>query len=109
MRAGLLGAGLAGAGLALAAAALPPAYAAAEDTTPPSAPGALRDCPLPAAPGSGLGIGVSLCWGAATDDVGVTGYDIQVKQSGVFTTVRTTTGPGSIVSGLTLGSRTRSG
>ncbi|MEU6432419.1 cellulose binding domain-containing protein [Microbispora sp. NPDC046973] len=103
MRTALLGAGLAGAGLALAAAALPPASAAAGDTTPPSAPGTLRNCPLPAAPGSGLGIGVSLCWGAATDDVGVTGYDIQVKQSGAFTTIRTATGPGSIVSGLTLG------
>ncbi len=103
VRAALLGAGLAGAGLALAAAALPPASAAAEDTTPPSAPGTLRDCPLPAAPGSSLGIGVSLCWGAATDDVGVTGYDIQVKQSDAFTTIRTTTDPGSIVSGLTLG------
>ncbi len=90
-----------GAGL-MGAAGLP-AAAAAGDTTPPSAPGALWHCPLPAAPGSGLGIGVSLCWGAATDDVGVTAYDVQVKQDGVFTSIRTTTGPGSIVSGLTLG------
>ncbi|MGW5264499.1 cellulose binding domain-containing protein [Microbispora sp. NPDC004025] len=90
-----------GAGLALAASAAPAAGAA--DTTPPSAPGTLFHCPLPAAPGSGLGIGVSLCWGAATDDVGVTGYDVQIKQDGVFTTARTTTGIGSIVSDLTLG------
>ncbi|WP_432930774.1 cellulose binding domain-containing protein [Microbispora sp. CA-135349] len=87
-----------GAGLALAA-----TTAAAADTTPPGAPGTLFNCPLPAAPGSGLGVGVSLCWGAATDDVGVTGYDVQIKQDGVFTAVRTTTGTGSIVSGLTLG------
>ncbi|GAB3138564.1 cellulose binding domain-containing protein [Microbispora hainanensis] len=103
LAAGLLGTGLLGAGLALAAATFSPAFAAAGDTTPPGAPGALFHCPLPAAPGSGLGIGVSLCWGAATDDVGVTGYDVQVKQDGAFTTIRTTTGTGSIVSGLTLG------
>ncbi|WP_169982165.1 cellulose binding domain-containing protein [Microbispora sp. H10836] len=90
-----------GAGLALAASAAPAVGTA--DTTPPSVPGTLFHCPLPAAPGSGLGIGVSLCWGAATDDVGVTGYDVQVKQDGVFSAIRTTTGTGSIVSGLTLG------
>ncbi|KAA9381301.1 hypothetical protein F5972_00090 [Microbispora cellulosiformans] len=101
LSAGSLSAGLLSAGLILAAGL--PASAAAGDTTPPSAPGALWHCPLPAAPGSGLGIGVSLCWDAATDDVGVTAYDVQVKQDGVFTAIRTTTGPGSIVSGLTLG------
>ncbi|WP_169950408.1 cellulose binding domain-containing protein [Microbispora sp. H11081] len=90
-----------GAGLSLAASAAPAAGSA--DTTPPSAPGTLFHCPLPGAPGSSLGVGVSLCWGAATDDVGVTGYDVQVKQDGVFTAIRTTTDPGSIVSGLTLG------
>ncbi|MFG1864884.1 cellulose binding domain-containing protein [Microbispora bryophytorum] len=90
-----------GAGLALAASAAPAVGAA--DTTPPSAPGTLFHCPLPGAPGSGLGVGVSLCWGAATDNVSVTGYDVQIKQDGVFTAVRTTTGTGSIVSGLTLG------
>ncbi|WP_182909225.1 cellulose binding domain-containing protein [Microbispora sp. H13382] len=90
-----------GAGLALAASAAPAVGTA--DTTPPSVPGTLFHCPLPAAPGSGLGIGVSLCWGAATDDVGVTGYDVQVKQDGVFTAIRTTASTGSIVSGLTLG------
>ncbi|WP_328855773.1 cellulose binding domain-containing protein [Microbispora hainanensis] len=107
VRAGLLGAGLLGAGLALAASTLPPAFAAASavagDTTPPSAPGTLYHCPLPAPPGADFGIGVSLCWGAATDDVGVTGYDIQVKQDGAFTTIRTTTGTGLPISGLTLG------
>ncbi|TQS25782.1 cellulose binding domain-containing protein [Microbispora sp. KK1-11] len=90
-----------GAGLALAASAAPAAGTA--DTSPPSVPGTLFQCPLPGAPGSGLGVGVSLCWGAATDDVGVTGYDVQIKQDGVFTAFRTTTGTGSIVSGLTLG------
>ncbi|GGO20275.1 cellulose binding domain-containing protein [Microbispora bryophytorum] len=96
-----------GAGLALAASAAPAAGTTytrdTTDTTPPSAPGTLFHCPLPGAPGSGLGVGVSLCWGAATDDVGVTGYDVQIKQDGVFTAVRTTTGTGSIVSDLTLG------
>ncbi|MFG1827007.1 cellulose binding domain-containing protein [Microbispora bryophytorum] len=96
-----------GAGLALAASAAPAAGTTytrdTTDTTPPSAPGTLFHCPLPGAPGSGLGVGVSLCWSAATDNVGVTGYDVQVKQDGVFTAIRTTTGTGSIVSGLTLG------
>ncbi|GGO14876.1 hypothetical protein GCM10010116_29960 [Microbispora rosea subsp. aerata] len=89
------------AGLALAAPAAPAAGAA--DTTPPSAPGTLFHCPLPGAPGSDLGVGVSLCWGTATDDVGVTGYDVQIKQDGAFTAVHTTSGTSSIVSDLTLG------
>ncbi|XVQ87836.1 cellulose binding domain-containing protein [Microbispora siamensis] len=84
----------------MGAAGLASARAADGDTTPPSAPGTLFHCPLPAGPGSDLGIGVSLCWGAATDDTGVTAYDVQAKQDGVFVTIRTTTGSGAIISGL---------
>lgn len=56
------------------------------DTGPPSTPGELRSCPLPPI-GTYLGVGVSLCWNSAGDDVGVTGYDVQMLQDGEWITV----------------------
>src|SRR4051812_8275416 len=72
---------------------LAPANAAVrvvDDTTPPTAPSKLEYCPVPIPTGGpGLGVGVSLCWGAATDNVGVVAYDVQILRDGAFTTIRT--------------------
>ncbi|MEN3540901.1 cellulose binding domain-containing protein [Microbispora sp. ZYX-F-249] len=46
---------------------------------------------------------VPLCWGRSNDDVGVTGYDVQMKQDGAFVTIQSTTFTGVSVSPLVPG------
>ncbi|MEW9527320.1 cellulose binding domain-containing protein [Microbispora sp. NPDC049125] len=89
---------------------LAPANAAVrvvDDTTPPTAPGTLYYCPVPVPTGGpSLGVGVSICWGGATDNVGVVAYDVQILRDGTFTTISTgnSTSRGVLItSGLTEG------
>ncbi|XVS67506.1 glycoside hydrolase family 9 protein [Actinosynnema sp. CA-299493] len=68
------------------------------DTTAPSTPSGLT--------ASASGGSVSLSWGASTDDVGVTGYDVlrATGTSGTFTRVATAPGTSHTDSGLAGGS-----
>ncbi|MEU6105514.1 cellulase family glycosylhydrolase [Streptomyces flaveolus] len=69
---------------------------APEDTQAPTAPG------TPAA-SAVTDTSVTLAWSAATDDVGVTGYDVVRVDGGTETTVATSTTGRATVTGLTPG------
>ncbi len=65
-----------------------------DDTTAPTAPGTPSASAVTAS-------SVTLRWGAATDAVGVTGYDVVRIDAGAESTVATTAGTSATVSGLT--------
>src|SRR6185503_18877367 len=73
--------------------------ATTSDTTPPGAPGTLSSTAV-------SGTQIDLSWGAATDDVGVTGYRVE-RCSGVgcasFAQIATPTGTSYSDSGLSVG------
>lgn len=64
-----------------------------DDTTAPTAPGTPRASAVTAS-------SVTLNWGAATDAVGVTGYDVVRISGGTESAVTTTTGTSATVTGL---------
>ncbi|MET9367338.1 cellulase family glycosylhydrolase [Streptomyces griseoflavus] len=65
-----------------------------DDTTAPTAPGTPSASAVTAS-------SVTLRWGAATDAVGVTGYDVVRIDAGAETAVTTTSGTSATVTGLT--------
>jgi cellulose 1,4-beta-cellobiosidase len=91
----------AAAGVVLAAFIAGPAGAAV-DTTPPTQVTGVRLCPPPAPPGS-INATVGLCWNAATDDVGVSGYDMYRLTTDGFVKAVSISGTMGSESGLTFG------
>ncbi|WP_203990227.1 cellulose binding domain-containing protein [Sphaerisporangium rufum] len=82
--------------------ALTGAAAVPADVTPPSSPAQVQLCPPPLPAGTTVGY-VGLCWSAATDDVGVTGYEVYRLDAGGFVRATTTTGTTAVMGGLTYG------